>query len=50
MTNTIALLLPEKGRPLFAGKSLLERIQFNTQYKHYPEAFLLKKKKFMLTL
>jgi len=43
MTNTIALLLPEKGRPLFAGKSLLERIQFNTQYNHYPESFFIKK-------
>jgi cell division protease FtsH len=43
MTNTIALLLPEKGRPLFAGKTLLERIQFNTQYNRYSEAYFIKK-------
>lgn len=43
MTNTITLLLPEKGRPLFAGKSLLERIQFNAQYNRYPESYFIKK-------
>ena len=43
MTNTIALLLPEKGRPLFAGKSLLERIQFNAQYNRYSESQFIKK-------
>jgi len=43
MTNTIELLLPHKGRPLFGGKALLEKIQFNTQYNHYSESFFIKK-------
>lgn len=43
MTNTIELLLPEKGRALFSGKSLLERIQFNKEYNQYQESFFIKK-------
>lgn len=44
MINTISLLLPEHGRPLFAGKSLLERIQFNQRYKNHSESDFIKRR------
>lgn len=36
--KNIKLLLPEKGRPLFKGKNLLERISFHEKYDNANEA------------
>lgn len=41
--NTIELLLPINGRPLFTGKSLLEKIDFNQKYSQKDETNLIKK-------
>lgn len=41
--DTISLLLPKNGRPLFAGKALLEKIDFNEKYNKKDENVLIKK-------
>ncbi len=43
MTNTIDILLPKNGRPLFKGVKLLEKISFNNKYGKKDENIIIKK-------
>lgn len=45
--NSIDLLLPKNGRPLFAGKILLERISFNQRYNESSESDAISKEELL---
>lgn len=47
--KNIKLLLPEKGRPLFKGKNLLERISFHEKYDNANEAESITKEEILAT-